>query len=65
MLFSGVADVCEWYDETDNRFRIEVVVKNRTWGRLFGYKGHFQVEWSSVVAGVPEALLPRRTERRE
>jgi hypothetical protein len=65
MLFSGVADVCEWYDETDNRFRIEVVVKNRTWGRLFGYKGHFQVEWSSVAAGVPEALLPRRTERRE
>jgi len=65
MLFSGVADVCEWYDDTDKCFRIEVVVKNRTWGRLFGYKGHFQVEWSSVVAGVPETLLPRRTERRE
>src|SRR5260370_35806367 len=65
MLFSGVADVCEWYDDTDKCFRIEVVVKNRTWGRLFGYKGHFQVEWRSVVAGVPETLLPRRTERRE
>ncbi len=65
MLFSGVADVCEWYDETENRFRIEVAVKNRIWGRLFGYKGHFQVEWLSVVAGVPETLLPRRTERRE
>jgi hypothetical protein len=65
MLFSGVADVCEWYDETDKCFRIEVEVKNRTWGRLFGYKGHFQVEWKSVVAGVPEELLPRRTERRE
>jgi hypothetical protein len=65
MLFSGVADVCEWYDDTDKCFRIEVVVKNRTWGRLFGYKGRFQVEWSSVVAGVPESLLPRRTERRE
>jgi hypothetical protein len=65
MLFSGVADVCEWYDETDKCFRIEVVVKNRTWGRLFGYKGHFQVEWISEVAGVPDELLPRRTERRE
>src|SRR5260370_37855826 len=65
MLFSGVADVCEWYDETDRFFRIEVVVKNRTWGRLFGYQGHFQVEWISGVTGVPYELLPRRTERRE
>jgi hypothetical protein len=65
MLFSGFADVCEWYDETDKCFRIEVVVKNRTWGRLFGYKGRFQVAWTSPVSAVPEALLPRRTERRE
>ena len=65
MLFSGVADVCEWYDETFRCFRIEVVVQNRTWGRLFGYKGHFQVEWHAVDAGVPEKLLPLRTEPRE
>jgi hypothetical protein len=65
MLFSGVAEVCEWYDETENCFRIEVAVKNRTWGRLFGYKGHFQVEWRPVAADVPETFLPRRTERRE
>jgi hypothetical protein len=65
MLFSGVADVCEWYDETSRCFRIEVVVHNPTWGRLFGYRGHFQVEWRTVEAPVPEGLLPRRTERRE
>jgi len=65
MLFSGVADVCEWYDEVNRCFRIEVVVQNRTWGRLFGYKGHFQVEWRPVVSGVPKTFLPRRTERRE
>jgi hypothetical protein len=65
MLFSGVADVCEWYDDIEKCFRIEVVVKNRIWGRLFGYKGHFQVEWRPIVAGVPENLLPRRTEGRE
>ena len=64
-LFSGVADVCEWYDDETRRFRIEVVVQNRTWGRLFGYKGHFNVEWRPVAAGVPETYLPRRTERRE
>jgi hypothetical protein len=65
MLFSGVADVCEWYDDQIQRFRIEVVVQNRAWGRLFGYKGNFQVEWRSVDASVPETVLPRRTEARE
>jgi Domain of unknown function (DUF4166) len=65
LLFSGVADVSEWYDETNRRFQIEVAVQNRTWGRLFGYQGHFQVEWHPIGAGVPETLLPKRTEQRE
>lgn len=66
MLFSGVAEVCEWYDESDRCFRIEVDVRNRTWGPLFGYKGHFQVEWRSVASqDIPKTLLPRRTEKRE
>jgi len=64
MLFSGVADVCEWYDEASRCFRIEVIVRNRTWGHLFGYTGHFQVEWLPC-SSVPETYLPRRTERRE
>jgi hypothetical protein len=64
LIFSGVAEVGEWYDERSRCFRIEVVVRNRTWGRLFGYKGRFQVEWKAGEA-VPEGLLPRRTERRE
>jgi hypothetical protein len=66
MLFSGIADVCEWYDDEKQCFRIEVIVKNSVWGRLFGYKGHFQVEWMSTDGkSVPETLLPLRTERRE
>jgi hypothetical protein len=65
MMFSGVANVCEWYDEESRCFRIEVVVQNRAWGRLFGYRGHFQVEWRPVPSGVPATYLPRRTERRE
>ncbi|HEV2991900.1 MAG TPA: DUF4166 domain-containing protein [Candidatus Angelobacter sp.] len=66
MLFSGTADVCEWYYETHDCFRIEVDVRNRTWGRLFGYRGHFQVEWRSVaVSDIPKTMLPRRTEPRE
>jgi hypothetical protein len=65
MMFSGVADVCEWYDEQIRCFRIEVSVRNRMWGPLFGYSGHFMVEWRPVISGVPEMYLPRRTERRE
>lgn len=64
MLFSGIADVCEWYDEKNQCFRIEVRVENRTWGPLFGYKGHFTVEWRKS-SEVPLNVLPRRTEPRE
>lgn len=66
MLFSGVADVCEWYDDREQKFRIEVNVTNKTWGRLFGYKGSFQVEWRSVhPTEIPDDVLPHRTEGRE
>ncbi len=43
--FSGVAEVCEWFDEASGRFRIEVNVINQIWGPLFGYRGSFDVEW--------------------
>jgi hypothetical protein len=64
MLFSGVADVCEWYDEAARCFRIHVNVRNRTWGPLFGYRGRFQVAWQPGES-VPREYLPVRTERRE
>jgi hypothetical protein len=66
MLFSGVAEVCEWYDDATRCFRISVEVRNRTWGRLFGYRGTFNVEWREVGdREPPQHLLPVRTERRE
>jgi hypothetical protein len=66
MFFSGVADVCEWFDDRENRFRIEVDVRNRVWGPLFGYRGWFNVEWLTGEASVaPAHIYPRRTERRE
>lgn len=63
-LFSGVADVCEWFDEPSGQFRIEVSVRNRVWGPLFGYRGSFEVEWLPVT-DVPLELLPKRIEQRE
>jgi hypothetical protein len=66
MLFSGIADVREWYDEQSGCFRITVDVRNRVWGPLFGYRGHFDVEWRTVAAGaVPEHIRPQRQEARE
>ncbi len=66
LLFSGVADVCEWYDDESGRFRIEVEVSNHRWGPLFGYQGAFHVEWRPVPTGsVPAGVLPRREEQRE
>jgi hypothetical protein len=65
LLFSGVAEVCEWFDDSTGRYQIEVAVTNRTWGPLFGYRGSFEVEWIDVPDGPPTSLLPKREERRE
>jgi hypothetical protein len=66
MLFSGIADVHEWYDDEAKCFRIVVDVRNRIWGNLFGYRGRFQVVWKPVRPGeIPLDLLPKRQERRE
>jgi hypothetical protein len=66
MLFSGIADVREWYDDAAQRFHIQVAVHNRVWGPLFGYRGSFDVEWRQVGIGeVPDHILPLRQERRD
>lgn len=64
MLFSGYADVHEWYDEVADCFRIRVAVHNRLWGPLFGYTGRFDVE-TVAVERVPDDVRPRREESRE
>jgi hypothetical protein len=66
MLFSGYADVREWYDDAGACFRISVDVRNRVWGRLFGYRGSFTVEWRELGPGdFPGRVLPMRQERRD
>ena len=66
LALSGVAEVCEWYDDAAGEFRIRVETTNRRWGRLFGYEGRFTVEWLDQAGqNTPTTLLPRRVERRE
>ena len=67
MVFSGEADVCEWYDDNDQKFKISVVVSNRTWGKLFGYEGTFEIEYIPVnsLSDIPKDIVPIREEIRE
>jgi hypothetical protein len=64
-LLSGVADVCEWYDEQTAKYRVEVSVVNRRWGPLFGYRGAFDVQFRVPTAAEIAAARPAREERRE
>jgi hypothetical protein len=66
LFFSGVADVCEWYDDALGRFCIDVRVSNPTWGPLFGYRGSFTAAWLTVRPGrAPCDARPQREERRD
>ena len=65
MFFSGVADVCEWFDDALDCYRIEVRISNPFWGPIFGYSGRFDVHWIDANGGPPALLLPKRLEMRE
>jgi hypothetical protein len=66
MAFSGIAEVCEWFEDGDQKFHIEVNVRNHLWGPLFGYKGSFTVDWVQLDDHhLPRDLVPARYERRE
>jgi len=65
MMFSGIAYVYVWFDDDTGRYRIEVAVKNKIWGPLFGFTGTFDVEWEDVdPANIPCAIMPKREEAR-
>ena len=65
LAFSGTAEVREWFDDSAGRFRISVSVTNRIWGRLFGYRGTFDVQYLQTDGELPDHLRPLRVERRE
>ncbi|WP_224999939.1 DUF4166 domain-containing protein [Cesiribacter sp. SM1] len=67
MFFSGYADVCEWYDDAEEKHKISVSVSNKAWGPLFGYRGSFDVEYLPVTdaAAIPRHVKPVREEQRE
>lgn len=67
MLFSGKANVCEWFDDREQKFRISVTVTNKIWGKLFGYEGTFDITYIPVASmtDIPKEVFPVREEARE
>ncbi|MCT9821020.1 DUF4166 domain-containing protein [Microbacterium sp. W1N] len=63
MIFSGRAHLREYYDDADQKFHIDLEVRNHRFGFLFGYRGSFTPEWMPAV-DAPARLKPRRHERR-
>lgn len=64
MLFSGSAELRESFDDDAGVFRIELEVRNRVFGFLFGYRGTFACEFPAA-RDAPARLKPVRHERRE
>jgi len=64
LLFSGRAHLTEHYDDQLDRFVIELEVRNRVFGLLFGYRGTFTCEFVAAEA-IPETVKPYREEARE
>jgi hypothetical protein len=58
-LMTGTAQVREWYDDKEDRFRIEVTVTNHRFGPLFGYQGSFTATYPEHVQ-VPPSVKPAR-----
>ncbi|HBS43655.1 MAG TPA: DUF4166 domain-containing protein [Paenibacillus sp.] len=66
MMFSGYADVCEWYDDEKEKFRIDVKVNNKFFGPLFGYSGSFDIEYVPIPEReILQHVKPVREEMRE
>ncbi|WBL19560.1 DUF4166 domain-containing protein [Citricoccus sp. NR2] len=64
LAFSGVAELTERYDDERGVFTIDLEVRNRLLGFLFGYRGEFTCDYPEA-ATTPSAVKPRREERRE
>lgn len=65
-LFTGEAEVNEWYDDEADCYRITVDVRNPVVGQIFRYVGSFQATF--IKAGpeaIPVGIRPLRDEKRE
>jgi hypothetical protein len=65
MLLSGMADVVERVDDAKERFEVDVRIRNRLLGGIFGYRGWFSGGVRECrAADVPADVRPVREEAR-
>ncbi|SNS46312.1 DUF4166 domain-containing protein [Rhodococcoides kyotonense] len=65
-LLSATTVGREWWDETEQRHRIQIDVTSPMLGRLFHYRGWFTAdERPCTSADIPRDATPTRLERRE
>lgn len=64
MIFSGVANLTERFDDEKGVFVIDMEVRNKLLGFLFGYRGEFTCEYLEGT-DAPATVKPYREERRE
>ena len=64
MLLSGAAHLTERFDDDKQCFVIDLEVRNRLFGLLFGYRGEFVCEFPALT-DAPAATKPYREEPRE
>lgn len=65
-LFTGCAEVCEWYDDDEACYKITVDVRNPIFGQIFRYEGSFQAAFIAVdPEAIPVGIQPLREEKRE
>lgn len=58
---TGVADVCEWFDDEERLFKITVEVTNPLLGPVFRYRGRFLAEFAAAGRDrIPLEALPVR-----
>lgn len=63
LLLSGEARLHEWFDDDTQEFHVDLEVRNRLLGFLFGYRGTFTCEFPDAV-DAPDVLRPVRHEVR-
>ncbi|MDQ0111310.1 DUF4166 domain-containing protein [Paenibacillus harenae] len=65
-LLTGCADVCEWYDDERDCYKISVRVSNKLLGTVFRYQGSFQASFiPAEEETIPIGIKPLRSESRE
>lgn len=65
-LLRGDIDLLEWYDDTKQCFYLDLKVKSKLFGPLFGFTGWFDAEYVDFKKqNIPDKFKPTRNEKRE